>query len=258
MKRGPWLLVVLLGLWWALSGCQRQGPLGEATATATPRATPGRVITPSPTASPTATATPTITPSPTPSPTPTPLPTPTMPPQAVGAEDPANDGIYCTTGRTALFLLPPAIDLFYAYMERITRDGQCYLRVVIFFREPLGETRVRGGVIFAHESLPTLSRPSRTWYFDNVGSISFNFEWRGEGRRPLRLWVDRVQGRGWSIVVVPGYTGQVTPDGALVLEIPCRFVPEGSRWMVGVADRLGKKCDALGLEADRPKLPLPP
>ncbi len=259
MRSRPWLrllwsLALLLSL--VTGGC-RPGEEARPTATPTPTQPPTETPRPSPTPTPQASPTPTITPSPTPSPTPTPRPTPTVGPRAVGFTDDLQDGLYCTTGRPALFLLEPSTDLFHASMERVQFDDEaCFYRVRIVYDADLTGQTFRGGVEFYHPEEPVLDPPSETWYFDNVAYISFNFAKDGPRER-LQLWVDRVQNNRWVRVTVPEYRGYLA-NGVLVLEIPCELVREGSTWMVAATNPQLNKCDALGVRDDRAALPLPP
>ncbi len=244
--------LLLLGLW----GCRRPGPTSPPVPSedVTPalRTLPA-TWTPAPTATPTLTATPTATPTVTP--TPTPRPTPTPPPGGLGVTDALQDGIYCHTGRQALFLLPPTTDLYHASMERVNEEGVCYFRVRILFGASADEGPIRGGVEFDHPDAPRLNPPSRTWYFDNVAFLSFNFRRDGPDK-PLVLWVDTIRNNRWVEIQVPDYRGRVE-GGVLILDIPCEVVPEGATWMVASTTLDTKKCDLLGVEEDRAVLPLP-
>ncbi len=260
VRKGVRLGMGVLWIWWLISGllwgCQRQ-PVEEA-ASPVVDATPTLISlpptwTPSPSATPS--LTPTVTPTPTPTATPTPRPTPTLPPQGVGATDALQDGIYCHTGRPALFLLPSTVDLFHASMERVTVEGTCYYRVRILFDGSADEGPIRGGVEFYNPNVPLMDPPSRTWYFDNVAHISFNFR-RDDPQGSLRLWVDTLRGRRWVEIRVPDYQGRVE-NGVLVLDIPCEAVAQASFWMVASTNPELNKCDVLGVQEDRASLPLP-
>lgn len=256
MNRGKGIrvLVVLslvVSLW--LGGCRPQvattpAPTAAPTDTATPTAPPPTPV-PQASPSPTPTLTPTVTP------TSTPRPTPTLPPGGVGQTDALQDGLYCATGRPALFLLEPTTDLYHASIERVRTGEVCFFRVRIQYSEDLTGKPFRGGVEFYHPEEPVLNPPSETWYFDNVAYISFNFRKDGPRDR-IELWVDRVQNNRWVRISVPEYRAYLA-NGVLVLEIPCDAVRAGSTWMVAATNPQLNKCDALGVQDDRAALPLP-
>ena len=149
------------------------------------------------------------------------------------------------------------MDLFHASMARVESPEGCFLDVRILFAAPVGDTPFRGGVVFFQRELPLLDPPSSTWYFDNVGNLSFNFGWKGQdAENPLYWWVDKALGDVWVDINVRGYKAFVE-GGELVLRIPCQAVREPATWMVASTNPQGNKCDALGVENDQAALPLP-
>ncbi len=262
-RRVVWGVVLLLAA--LIGGCRRAAADATASPPPTEAATQppaGVTTTPPATATPAATATPSPPPTPTPSATPTPRPTPTLAADAVGQTDDLGDPIYCQTGKPALYLLPPALDLWHAAMRAETDPGQddrCYFVVTILFAEPLGDTRLAGGVEFYHPDAPRRRPPSETWFFDNIAYLSLNFLWSPRAQE-LDTWAEKVfQGRWLKTQTVVGYTGQVDDQGRLILRIPCDAIQPGSTWMVAATGEKGTKCDALGLDENGlPALPLPP
>ncbi len=267
--RLPWLGLLLV-LAMSAAACGRHtspaaaGTTPEATrgpATTTPAA-PQSPTTPTPQATPTRTPSPTPPPTPTRAPSPTPRPTPTVAADAVGQTDALGDPIYCQTGKPALHMLPPGLDLWHAAMHAEIdpeQDDRCFYIVTILFAEPIGETRLAGGVEFYHPDAPRRRPPSTTWFFDNIAYVSFNFLWP-PSTRELNTWPEKVfQGRWLKTKTIVGYTGEVDDQGRLLLRIPCDAVLPGSTWMVAATGEKGTKCDALGLDdSGLPALPLPP
>ncbi len=254
--------VVVAGLILTLGACARATPTPTTIPAPAPRTTRAATPTPGPTPTPSPTPQPTATPTPTPSPTPTPRPTPTLGPNAVGATDTLHDPIYCSTGKPALYMLPPALDLWHAAMQAVTdpENEQCFFEVVILPAEPVGSTRFSGGVEFYHPEAPLRRPPNPTWFFDNIAYVSFNFLWV-PGTGELRTWPERIyQGRWVKTSTIVGYTGTVDEQGRLLLRLPCAAVRPGSTWMVALTGEKATKCDALGVAADTqlPALPLPP
>ncbi|NPA06022.1 MAG: hypothetical protein GXO54_01275 [Chloroflexi bacterium] len=258
----------LLGL--LVLGCQRSAAHptaaspGGMTPTASVRAPRPEVLA-SP--EPSATATPTLSPSPTPTltatptatATPTPWPTPTPPPNGVAATDALGDGIYCSTGKPARFVLPPGVDIYHAAATASwPADEECLYHFVVLLAEPIGPTGFAGGIEFYHPEKPLRNPPSRTWYFDNLGFLSLNFRWNPERER-LKRWADWVRFGRWQDVALKGYRAWVDESGRLHVVVPCRYIPEGATWIVALTDAYGSKCDVLGLGDDGlPALPLPP
>ncbi len=233
-----------------------------ATRASGPQASPTSSASPPPSATASATPSPTATASPMPTSTPTPRPTPTLVPNGVGHTDDLGDPIYCINGKPAFRWLPAGLDLWYAAMVAEAdpdEEGRCYWVVTVLFAEPIGRTALAGGVEFYHPDAPRRQPPSKTWFFDNIAYLSLNFAWSPQDAA-LTTWAEKIyQGRWIRTRTITGYTGQVDPQGRLVLRIPCDAVRPGSTWMVAATGEQGTVCDALGLDENGlPALPLPP
>ena len=262
-RRVWWLgWALALALAWLGAGCQGS-PAAAPSATRpvmTPTPAPSRVTPtqPPPTSTPSITPTPSATATATATATPTPIPTPTPPPGGVAATDAIEDGIYCSTGKRARFVLPPEVDLYHAAVTvETTEEGECVYHFVILFAQPIGENGFAGGVEIYHPDHPLREPPSRTWFFDNLGYLSLNFRWVPDAQR-LKTWVTGVRFGRWQDLALPDYRAWVDEQGRLHLTVPCDALPPGATWVVAATDPYNTKCDVLGLgEENLPALPLP-
>ncbi len=193
---------------------------------------------------------------------PTPFPTPPPSPTPEGVDtiitDTLNDGLDCRTGAQLSGALPPEVDIGAAWVEIISGEEPVILFNVRFPRlSDLQGVIEAGGVEFLGgiellEPNGAIPAGDEDWYFNKTGNISYNFGWNREFGQ-LFAWKADFNGSEWEVQEGVFYPASLDKN-RLEIQVPLAEIPVGSVWMA-VATNF-EICDAIGLEDDRPILPL--